>query len=119
MDSTNIGWDTSEGCRSCMAIPGKILKIFSGDDQSALVDALGVHRKINVALLQENLTAGDWVLIHVGFAMSKISEADAFDHLHTMELLLKISQYRDGVRRAEACKMDLSYPVGVTIFCNT
>jgi hypothetical protein len=37
----------------------------------------------------------------------------------TLLVLLKIAKYRDGVRRAEACKMDLFYPAGVTIFCNT
>jgi len=50
-----------------------------------VVDVLGVRRTVDLGLLQEDPpTRGDWVLIHVGFAMSKISEADAEDQLRML-----------------------------------
>jgi len=49
---------------------------------------VGVRRKVDLGLLQEDMPKpGDWVLIHVGFAMSKISEADAIDQMRTLRSL--------------------------------
>jgi hydrogenase expression/formation protein HypC len=54
----------------------------------AVVDVVGVRRKVDLGLLQdEPPIPGDWVLIHVGFAMSKISEADAVDQMQTLRML--------------------------------
>lgn len=75
----------------CLAIPGKIVEISSGNHDSALVDVVGVRRKIDLGLLQDDkLVPGDWVLIHVGFAMSKISEHDALDQIKTLQMLGEI-----------------------------
>ena len=75
----------------CLAIPGKIVEISSDNQDSALVDVAGVRRKIDLQLLQDDKPApGDWVLIHVGFAMSKISEADATDQMNTLRMLGEI-----------------------------
>ena len=76
----------------CLAIPGKIIEISSENDrESALVDVVGVKRRIDLGLLQEDKPVpGDWVLIHVGFAMSKISEQDAFDQMKTLRALGEI-----------------------------
>jgi hydrogenase expression/formation protein HypC len=72
----------------CLAIPGQIVEVFAGDYDSALVDVVGVRRKVDLGLLQDNPPkAGDWVLIHVGFAMSKISEEDAVDQMRTLMML--------------------------------
>lgn len=73
----------------CLAIPGKIVQIFSADNRdSALVDVVGVRRKIDLGLLQDDMPVlGDWVLIHVGFAMSKISEQDAAEQMNTLRML--------------------------------
>jgi hydrogenase expression/formation protein HypC len=72
----------------CLAIPGKIIEISSDNRDSALVDVAGVRRKIDLGLLQDDKPVpGDWVLIHVGFAMSKISEQDAVDQMNTLRLL--------------------------------
>jgi hydrogenase expression/formation protein HypC len=75
----------------CLAIPGQIVEIFSeGPDQrkTALIDVVGVRRKVDLGLLQDDMpTPGEWVLIHVGFAMSKISEADAIDQMRTLRAL--------------------------------
>lgn len=75
----------------CLAIPGKIVEISSDNATSALVEVVGVRRKIDLGLLSEDMpVTGDWVLIHVGFAMSKISEADAVDQMNTLRMLGEI-----------------------------
>jgi len=72
----------------CLAIPGKIVEISSGNADSALVEVAGVRRKIDLGLLQDDKPVpGDWVLIHVGFAMSKISEQDALEQMNTLKIL--------------------------------
>jgi hydrogenase expression/formation protein HypC len=61
----------------CLAIPGQIVKLLPGTDL-ATADVSGVKRNINIGLVEpEGIAAGDWVLIHVGFAMSKIDEEEA------------------------------------------
>src|ERR1700683_3803046 len=76
------------GCHMCLAIPGKIVEIASDNPNSALVDVVGMRRRVDLGLLVEDPPVpGDWVLIHVGFAMSKISEADAADQMRTLEML--------------------------------
>src|SRR5580692_2379387 len=78
----------SGGCHMCLAIPGRVVELSSGNSDSALVDVVGVRRKIDLGLLQDDKPVpGDWVLIHVGFAMSRISERDALDQIHTLEML--------------------------------
>ncbi len=75
----------------CLAIPGKIVEISGDNAESALVDVAGVRRKIDLGLLQDDKPGpGDWVLIHVGFAMSKISECDALDQMNTLRALGEI-----------------------------
>lgn len=65
----------------CLAIPGQIVELVDPEHQIARVDVVGVRRNINVSLLQDDqgggARPGDWVLIHVGFALSKIDEAEA------------------------------------------
>jgi len=75
----------------CLAIPGKIVEVSSDNPDSALVDVVGVRRKIDLGLLQDDKPVpGDWVLIHVGFAMSKISEQDANEQMSTLRMLGEI-----------------------------
>ena len=75
----------------CLAIPGKIVEISADNADSALVDVVGVRRKIDLGLLQDDRPVpGDWVLIHVGFAMSKISECGALDQMNTLRALGEI-----------------------------
>ena len=72
----------------CLAIPGKIIEISPDNPDSALVDVVSVRRRVDLGLLQDDRPkAGDWVLIHVGFAMSKISEEDANDQMQTLRML--------------------------------
>ena len=75
----------------CLAIPGRIVEISPDNQDSALVDVVGVRRKVDLGLLLEDKPVpGDWVLIHVGFAMSKISEQDAADQMNTLRMLGEI-----------------------------
>jgi hydrogenase expression/formation protein HypC len=75
----------------CLAIPGKILEISPENQDSAMVDVVGVRRRIDLGLLHDDkIVPGDWVLIHVGFAMSKISEQDAADQMSTLRMLGEI-----------------------------
>jgi hydrogenase expression/formation protein HypC len=72
----------------CLAIPGRVVEISSDNQDSALVDVVGVRRRIDLGLLQDDRPVpGDWVLIHVGFAMSKISQEDAADQMNTLRML--------------------------------
>jgi hydrogenase expression/formation protein HypC len=64
----------------CLAIPGQIIEIVDDENRLAKVDVAGVRRTINVGLLDEDgvgAAPGDWVLIHVGFAISKVDEEEA------------------------------------------
>lgn len=75
----------------CLAIPGKIVEIVDVDNHIAKVDVSGVRRNVNIGMLESDDTQiGDYVLIHVGFAMSKIDEKQAEE---TLRLLREIGQY--------------------------
>jgi len=72
----------------CLAIPGQVIELFPDQPNIAVIDVVGVRRKVDLGLLQDNLPLkGDWLLIHVGFAMSKISEQDALDQMRTLRAL--------------------------------
>jgi hydrogenase expression/formation protein HypC len=67
----------------CLAIPGRIVDI--SPDHTAVVEVAGVRRNVDLGFLRHNPpVVGDWVLIHVGFAMSKISEDDALETLRAL-----------------------------------
>ncbi len=71
----------------CLGIPGQVVELL-GNDQLAKVDVAGVKRTINIGLLDdEPLLPGDWVLIHVGFAMSKIDEEEAALALASLQMM--------------------------------
>jgi hydrogenase expression/formation protein HypC len=72
----------------CLAIPGRIEEILDEELQLAKANVSGVRRTINIGLLgddEDKAEVGDWVLIHVGFAMSKIDEAEAATQLKVLE----------------------------------
>ena len=74
----------------CLGIPGQIIDIVDDENSIAKVDVSGVKRNVSVALVRpEGIGPGDWVLIHVGFAMSKIDEVEAQE---TMKALLLMGQ---------------------------
>jgi hydrogenase expression/formation protein HypC len=83
----------------CLAIPGKVLELFPGMPYMATVEVAGVRRKVDLGLLENDMPkSGDWVLIHVGFAMSKISEQDALDQMQTLVMLGENEQALQEVR---------------------
>ena len=64
----------------CLAIPGQVLEVVDEQNRLARVDVGGVVRNVNISLLDgggDGASPGDWVLIHVGFAMSKVDEEEA------------------------------------------
>lgn len=70
----------------CLGIPGEVIEFLPDQPDLAKVDVSGVKRVINVGLLaEEAVEPGDWVLIHVGFALSKIDEAEAAAALQFLE----------------------------------
>jgi hydrogenase expression/formation protein HypC len=89
----------------CLGIPGQIVKIDDFSKKLATVDVSGVKRQVNIACIvnEEHPVAscvGDWVLIHVGFAMSRINEAEAAE---TLKILTEL-----GEAQAELEAMRLS-----------
>ncbi len=67
----------------CLAIPSKVIEILEND--MAIVDTMGVRRKVSLMLLKEKPKIGDYVLLHVGFAIEILSEEDALESLKLFE----------------------------------
>ncbi len=86
----------------CLAIPGKIVEIVDAENHIAKVDVGGVRRNVNVGMLEEDdVRVGDYVLIHVGFAMSKIDEREAEETLRVLqeigEFEPEVNQFKTGI----------------------
>ncbi len=81
----------------CLGIPGQIIEFVDDVNNIAKVDVSGVRRNVNIAVVRdEGIAIGDWVLIHVGFAMSKINEYEAQE---TIKLLHGMDDaYTDELR---------------------
>jgi len=75
----------------CLAIPGRVVEIVDEAGGVAKVEVGGVRRNVNIALL-DAVRAGDYVLIHVGFALSKVDEHEAAE---TLRLLEELGSYQD------------------------
>ena len=71
----------------CLSIPSKIVEILP--DNFAIVDTMGVKRKVSLDLMPEQVEIGDYVLIHVGYAMTKMSEEDALESLKVYEEIIR------------------------------
>jgi hydrogenase assembly chaperone HypC/HupF len=75
----------------CLGIPGQVVELLADyQDQLAVVDVQGARRRINLGLLEsekETVSPGDWVLIHMGFAMERIDEAAAKEVLAGLEMM--------------------------------
>ena len=68
----------------CLAIPGQVIELVDETNSLARVDVAGVRRNVNVSLL-DGARPGDWVLIHVGFALAKVDEEEAQATLRLLE----------------------------------
>ena len=76
----------------CLGIPGRVIKITDATNNLALADFNGVKRVINLACVVDPThtiedCVGDWVLVHVGFAMSRIDEREAAETLRVLDML--------------------------------
>jgi hydrogenase expression/formation protein HypC len=79
----------------CLGIPGRIISIDEKIPKLAMVDVGGVRRQINISCIVDEehppeKCIGDWVLVHVGFAMSRIDEKEAAETLKVLEELGEI-----------------------------
>ena len=87
----------------CLAIPGQVVEVVDEANRLARVDIAGVRRTVNVGLLDDDgvgAQPGDWVLIHVGFALSKVDEAEAHA---TLALLAQMgSEYEQELEELKA-----------------
>jgi hydrogenase expression/formation protein HypC len=87
----------------CLAIPGRIVEIADADNRLAKVDVSGVLRNVNVGLL-DGVQPDDWVLIHVGFALSKVDEDEAHA---TLALLQEMGEaYEQELRDLSASAIE-------------
>ena len=72
----------------CLGIPGQVIEFVDDANNIAKVEVSGVRRNVNVMLVRpDGLEPGDWVLIHVGFAMSKIDEHEAQETLKVLRMM--------------------------------
>jgi hydrogenase expression/formation protein HypC len=72
----------------CLGIPGQVIDIVDDENSIAKVEVSGVRRNVSVALVRpEGIGPGDWVLIHVGFAMSKIDEVEARETMKALNMM--------------------------------
>jgi len=88
----------------CLSIPSKVVVI--DEDNMATVDTMGVKRQVSLDLMPEVVEVGDYILIHVGFAMSKIDEAEALRSLETYQEILEAmeeSERQQVLEEAENC----------------
>jgi hydrogenase expression/formation protein HypC len=72
----------------CLAVPGCVVEVVDEENRLARVDVAGVRRSVNIGLLdteESSVGPGDWVLIHVGFAISQIDEEEAMATLRLLE----------------------------------
>ena len=91
----------------CLGIPGRIVTIDDAGKKLAMVDVSGVRRQINIACIVDathpvEACVGDWVLIHVGFAMSRIDEAQAAETLKILTELGEAQAQLDEIRLSTA-----------------
>jgi hydrogenase expression/formation protein HypC len=87
----------------CLGIPGRIIRIDDAAKKLATADVSGVRRQVNVACIVDaehpvEACVGDWVLIHVGFAMSRIDEDEATETLRILSELGEMQQELDAMR---------------------
>ena len=81
----------------CLGIPGRIVAIVDDANSIAKVEVSGVKRNVNIALVRpDGVGPGDWVLIHVGFAMSKIDEHEAQETIRVLQYMGEV--YTDELK---------------------
>ena len=97
------------GLTMCLGIPGQVVELLDAHEHLARVDVSGVGRVINIGLLEdEALEPGNWVLIHVGFAMSKVDEEEARRALEGLQLMGQA--YTDEMDALASSQIELDVP---------
>lgn len=91
----------------CLAIPGLIVDLDVRLPRIAVVEVSGVRRRVDLGLLADDMPGpGDWVLIHVGFAMSRISAAEADEQMRLLRMLGEEESAMDEVRGYGSAQAD-------------
>lgn len=88
----------------CLSIPSKVIKI--SEDNIATTDTMGIQREVSLDLMADKIEVGDYILIHVGFAMNKIDKEEALASLEVyQEIVDKMEEEdrRQVVEEAENC----------------
>ena len=89
----------------CLGIPGQVIEMVDDPNSIAKVNVSGVKRNVNVALVRpEGIGPGDWVLIHVGFAMSKIDEQEARETMKALQLMGDV--YTDELKMLHSSQIE-------------
>ncbi|MFM5842195.1 HypC/HybG/HupF family hydrogenase formation chaperone [Aeromonas sanarellii] len=78
----------------CLSIPSQVV-LLHPEDNCVTVDTLGVQRRVSCMLLEEPLQVGDYVLLHIGFVMSKIDEAEALASLESFRQMVALMPKQD------------------------
>ena len=87
----------------CLAIPGQIVGIVDEPNRLAQIEVAGVRRTVNIGLL-DDIVEGDWVLVHVGFALSKVDEDEAYA---TLRLLAEMgTEYHQELEELRASAIE-------------
>ncbi len=97
----------------CLAIPAKLVEYVDDDRQYGKVELGGVRRQVNTSLLvgEDHAEPGDYVLVHVGFALSAISEAEANETLRILEEMgPAYTDELEQIRQSEAMELELVGP---------
>jgi len=90
----------------CLGIPGRIVEITDSEQLLAKVDVAGVKRQVNIACVVDDshpphACVGDWVVVHVGFAMSRIDELEAQKTLALLSELGEVQQELDAMQDSQ------------------
>ena len=88
----------------CLSIPSKVIKI--SDDNIATTDTMGIQREVSLDLMADEIEVGDYILIHVGFAMNKIDKEEALASLEVYQEMVEAMEEEDRkriVEEAENC----------------
>jgi hydrogenase expression/formation protein HypC len=86
----------------CLAIPGKIVAIVDEENQLAKIEIGGVRRAVNIGML-DDVKVGDYVLVHVGFAMSKVNEHEAEE---TLRILQELGEYETELEQFKTSSLE-------------
>jgi hydrogenase expression/formation protein HypC len=89
----------------CLGIPGEIIEITDAENKLAIVSVAGVKRQINIACIVDEehsveSCVGDWVVVHVGFALSRISEEEAARSLELLAELEEVQEEMEAMTRS-------------------